>query len=211
MRRNYLTVPDIVPDRHAMSKLSHSGPIGEVCYRKLGGTYQRQDHESDAVLSRCSTWSRGVELRLRPSGFRSASVPGAARCARRVQGHHPLDPDPRALLGPQRVQTVRPGKPSAAELPDGRLERRHGLPRSSPASTSSSTNSTTRAWNSAAGSTPPRTPASSAETFHRMYPRIDEWIAVRRKADPERRVRLRYGPTPRASLDGSAPTDRRHR
>lgn len=26
----------------------------------------------------------------------------------------------------------------------------------------------------------------SADTFHAMYPRIDEWIAVRRKADPER-------------------------
>jgi decaprenylphospho-beta-D-ribofuranose 2-oxidase len=26
----------------------------------------------------------------------------------------------------------------------------------------------------------------SAETFHAMYPRIDEWIAVRRKADPLR-------------------------
>ncbi|HXL62221.1 MAG TPA: D-arabinono-1,4-lactone oxidase, partial [Mycobacterium sp.] len=23
-----------------------------------------------------------------------------------------------------------------------------------------------------------------AETFHAMYPRIDEWIAVRRKVDP---------------------------
>ncbi len=27
---------------------------------------------------------------------------------------------------------------------------------------------------------------TTAETFHAMYPRIDEWIAVRRKADPER-------------------------
>jgi decaprenylphospho-beta-D-ribofuranose 2-oxidase len=26
----------------------------------------------------------------------------------------------------------------------------------------------------------------NAETFHAMYPRIDEWIAVRRKADPQR-------------------------
>ena len=25
---------------------------------------------------------------------------------------------------------------------------------------------------------------ASAETFHAMYPRIDEWIAVRRKVDP---------------------------
>lgn len=25
---------------------------------------------------------------------------------------------------------------------------------------------------------------TSAETFHAMYPRIDEWIAVRRNADP---------------------------
>jgi decaprenylphospho-beta-D-ribofuranose 2-oxidase len=24
----------------------------------------------------------------------------------------------------------------------------------------------------------------NAEKFHKMYPRIDEWIAVRRKADP---------------------------
>jgi decaprenylphospho-beta-D-ribofuranose 2-oxidase len=24
----------------------------------------------------------------------------------------------------------------------------------------------------------------NAETFHAMYPRIDEWIALRRKADP---------------------------
>jgi decaprenylphospho-beta-D-ribofuranose 2-oxidase len=26
--------------------------------------------------------------------------------------------------------------------------------------------------------------ATTAETFHAMYPRIDEWIAVRRRADP---------------------------
>jgi decaprenylphospho-beta-D-ribofuranose 2-oxidase len=25
---------------------------------------------------------------------------------------------------------------------------------------------------------------TSAETFHAMYPRIDEWIAVRRRVDP---------------------------
>ena len=25
---------------------------------------------------------------------------------------------------------------------------------------------------------------TTAETFHAMYPRIDEWIAVRRKVDP---------------------------
>jgi decaprenylphospho-beta-D-ribofuranose 2-oxidase len=25
---------------------------------------------------------------------------------------------------------------------------------------------------------------TTAETFHAMYPRIDEWIAVRRNADP---------------------------
>ena len=36
---------------------------------------------------------------------------------------------------------------------------------------------------------------TTAETFHAMYPRIDEWIAVRRKVDPDRRVRLRHGPT----------------
>jgi decaprenylphospho-beta-D-ribofuranose 2-oxidase len=26
--------------------------------------------------------------------------------------------------------------------------------------------------------------STTAATFHSMYPRIDEWIAVRRKADP---------------------------
>ena len=26
---------------------------------------------------------------------------------------------------------------------------------------------------------------TTAETFHAMYPRIDEWIAVRRKVDPD--------------------------
>ena len=26
---------------------------------------------------------------------------------------------------------------------------------------------------------------TTADTFHAMYPRIDEWIAVRRKADPD--------------------------
>ena len=44
---------------------------------------------------------------------------------------------------------------------------------------------------------------TTAETFHAMYPRIDEWIAVRRKVDPERRVRLRHGPTLGAALDGA--------
>ena len=27
---------------------------------------------------------------------------------------------------------------------------------------------------------------TSAENFHKMYPRIDEWIAVRRRIDPNR-------------------------
>ena len=45
---------------------------------------------------------------------------------------------------------------------------------------------------------------TTAETFHAMYPRIDEWIAVRRKVDPERRVRLRHGPTLGAAVDGGS-------
>ena len=38
---------------------------------------------------------------------------------------------------------------------------------------------------SAAGCTPPRTRAPPPRLFHAMYPRIDEWIAVRRKVDPD--------------------------
>ena len=26
---------------------------------------------------------------------------------------------------------------------------------------------------------------TNAETFHAMYPRIDEWVALRRKVDPD--------------------------
>ena len=44
---------------------------------------------------------------------------------------------------------------------------------------------------------------ASAETFHAMYPRIDEWIAVRRKVDPDGGVRLRHGPTFGAAVDGA--------
>ncbi|NED66405.1 decaprenylphosphoryl-beta-D-ribose oxidase, partial [Streptomyces sp. SID10244] len=27
---------------------------------------------------------------------------------------------------------------------------------------------------------------TSADTFHAMYPRVDEWISTRRRVDPER-------------------------
>ncbi len=44
-----------------------------------------------------------------------------------------------------------------------------------------------------AGCTPPRIRRTTAETFHAMYPRIDEWLAVRRKVDPGRPVRVGHG------------------
>ena len=44
---------------------------------------------------------------------------------------------------------------------------------------------------------------TTAENFHAMYPRIDEWIAVRRKVDPDRGLRLRHGPTFGAALNGA--------
>ena len=42
---------------------------------------------------------------------------------------------------------------------------------------------------------------TTAETFHAMYPRIDEWIAAAPQGRSARRVRLRHGPTLGAAVN----------
>ena len=100
-----LTVPNVFPVS-AMNKLSFMA-IGEVYYR-LGGTYTDKISEPVAVLPHARPGQR-LEQCLRPNRFRAASVPGAAECAGRVQGDHPVDPDPRPLFGAERLQALRPG------------------------------------------------------------------------------------------------------
>ena len=142
----------------------------------------RQGAEPDAVLPP-ARHVRGVEPRLRP-GFPAVPVRGAHRGGRGVQGDHRRHPALRALLVPQRVQALRPRQPSAAELPR------------SPAGTSAWTSRSRPDWNefvteldrqccsSADGSTPPGLPHHRRD-LPRHVSRIDEWIAVRRKVDPD--------------------------
>ena len=73
-----------------------------------GRNLHRQDSELVAVLPHARPGQR-LEQCLRPNRFRATSVPGSAERAGRVQGDHPLDPDPRPLLGAERVQALRPG------------------------------------------------------------------------------------------------------
>ena len=150
-----LTFPDVFPERAGQQvhlRADRRAVVPQV------GHLPRQGPEPDAVLPP-ARHVRGVEPRLRSSGFRAVPVRGADRGGRGVQAHHRRHPALRALLVPQRVQALRPGQPSAAELPDPRLERLRRLPDQGRASTSSSPSSTAACSNSAAGSTPPRTPA----------------------------------------------------
>ena len=153
------------------------------CSTALGGTYTRQDPKSDAVLPPAG-YGRRVEPGLRPSGFRPVSVRGARRTRGGVQGHHPDESRRRATTRAQRVQAVRPGKPGAAELPDGRLERLRRLPDQARAQRVPQRTRPPGARVRRPASTPAKDSRATADTFHAMYPRIDEWIALRRKVDP---------------------------
>ena len=119
-----LTVPDIFPVS-AMNKLSFMA-IGEVYYR-LGGTYTDKIMNLSQfyhMLDLVSGWNNAYG----PTGFAQHQflVPPDAMdefkaIIRWIQTRGPL-------LVAERVQAFRPGQPGAAEFPDGRLERRDGLP-----------------------------------------------------------------------------------
>ena len=107
-----LTFPDIFPN--GLANKYTFGPIGE-------------GPEPDEVLP-SARHVRGVEPRLRAGRIPAVPVRGSPRGGRGIQGHHRRHPGLGALHLPQRVQAVRPRKPSAAELPDPRMERLRGLP-----------------------------------------------------------------------------------
>ena len=124
MRRSYFTVPDIFPN--GLGQQVHLRTDRRAVVPQ-GRHLPRQGAEPDAVLSP-ARHGRRVEPRLRLGRFRAVPVRGAHRGRRGVQGDHRRHPDSRSLLVPQRVQAVRARQPSAAELPDSRLERLRRLP-----------------------------------------------------------------------------------
>ena len=177
----YFTAPDVFPN--GLGNKLIFGAMTELWYR-TGKTYRGKAQNLTQFyhpLDMIGEWNRAYGS----VGFSAVPVRGAHRGGGAVQGHHVRHPALRALLLPQRVQAVRSGQPGTAELPDPRLERVRRLPDQARASTSSSTNSTAASSNSAAGCTPPRTPAPPPRCSTPCIPRIDEWIAVRRKVDPD--------------------------
>ncbi len=171
-----LTVPDIFPIS-AMNKLSFSA-IGEVYYR-LGGTYQGKIMNLSQfyhMLDLVSGWNNAYG----PAGFAQHQflVPQTPSMSSRTSS---VDPDQRPLLGTQRLQTVRARQQGAPELSDGGLERGDGLPDES--GVNEFLNELDRLAMEFGGRVyTAKDSRVSAENFHKMYPRIDEWIAVRRKA-----------------------------
>ncbi|BBY58211.1 FAD-binding oxidoreductase [Mycolicibacterium sarraceniae] len=174
-----LTVPDVFPIS-AMNKLSFSA-IGEVYYR-LGGTYQGKIMNLSQfyhLLDLVSGWNNAYG----PAGFAQHQflVPPNALdefkdIIRWIQtsGHYSalnvfklFGPGNKAPLSfPMAGWNVAmdfPMKPGANEFLN-ELDK--------------------RAMEFGGRVYTAKDSRVSAESFHRMYPRIDEWIAVRRKADP---------------------------
>ncbi len=119
-----LTLPDVFPNGLA-NKYTFM-PIGELWYRK-SGTYRGKAQNLTQFyhpLDMFGEWNRAFG----PAGFGQYQFVVPTDGGRGVQGDHRRHPAIRALLVPQRVQAVRAGKPSAAELPDPRLERLRRLP-----------------------------------------------------------------------------------
>ncbi|GAY15939.1 FAD-binding oxidoreductase [Mycobacterium sp. shizuoka-1] len=174
-----LTVPDIFPVS-AMNKLSFSA-IGEVYYR-LGGTYQGKIMNLSQfyhMLDLVSGWNNAYG----PAGFAQHQflVPPDALdefkdIIRWIQtsGHHSalnvfklFGPGNKAPLSfPMAGWNVAMDFPMKAGVNEflNELDR--------------------RAMEFGGRVYTAKDSRVSAENFHKMYPRVDEWIAVRRKADP---------------------------
>ena len=176
-----LTFPDIFPN--GLANKYTFGPIGELWYPQVGHL-PRQGAEPDAVLSP-ARHVRGMEPRLRTGRLPAVPVRGAHRGGRRVQGDHRRHPALRALLVPQRVQALRPRQPGAAELPHPRLERLRGLPdQGRPGEFV--TELDRRVLQFGGRLYTAKDSRTTADTFHAMYPRIDDGLRCAARSIPTR-------------------------
>ena len=176
----YFTAPDIFPN--GLGNKLIFGAMTELWYR-TGKTYRGKAQNLTQFyhpLDMVGEWNRAYGA----VGFAQYQFVVPTEAVEAFKRHHVDIQRSRALLVPQRVQAVRAGQPSAAELSDPRLERVRRLPDQA------------RAQRVPQRTRPAgariRRPAlhrqglrTTAEMFHAMYPRIDEWIAVRRKVDPD--------------------------
>ncbi len=178
-----VTLPDIFPEGGLANKFTFSA-IGEVYYR-MGGNYTGKVQNLSQFYHMLDLfggeWNRAYG---RTGGFVQYQTVVPPRCRGAVQGCDPGDPGLGTLFLPECVQALRRRQSRPAQLPDGGLERLRGLP--DQAGGAGRVLQRTR---------PPdhgvRRPGLqrqglpvSAANFHQMYPRIDEFLAVRRRIDP---------------------------
>ncbi|OOK76267.1 D-arabinono-1,4-lactone oxidase family protein [Mycobacterium kansasii] len=126
-----------------------------------------------------------MEPRLRSGGFSAVPVRDSHRGGRRVQEDHPRHPGQRPLLVSQRVQVIRPGNRAPLSFPIPGWNICVDFPIK--AGLNEFVSELDRRVLEFGGRLyTAKDSRTTAETFHAMYPRIDEWIAVRRKVDPLR-------------------------
>ncbi len=211
MPRTLARVP-LTPPSGLLNPLT-VGAFNEFWFRKAPLHQVAKPHHMTGLLPSPRRGGR-LEPPLRPQGVPPVPVRGGRRARRDgPSGHRAAD---RAEAGqlPGRAQAVRPGRPGAAFLPHARMDPGPRPARSAiPTSTGCWTTSTSWCWRPGAGSTWPRTRGSHRQTFRAMYPRVDEWRAVRDRVDPEGRAAIRSRPAARAvhRRGRRAPRRPRHR
>ena len=119
----FFTTPDVFPN--GLGNKLIFGTLTELWYRRSGSYRGKAQNLTQFYhpLDIIGEWNRGYG----PAGFSAVSVRGARRSSRGLQGHHVRHPAIGPLFIPQRLQAVRPRKPSAPELSDPGLECLFGL------------------------------------------------------------------------------------
>ena len=156
--------------------------IGEVYYR-LGGNYTGQDRQNLSqfyhMLDLISGWNNAYG----PTGFAQHQFLVPPNAMDEFKAHHPVDPDPGPLFGLNVFKLFGPGNRAPLSFPMAGWNVAMDFP-NRPGVNEFLNELDARVMEFGGRVYTAKDSRVSADNFHAMYPRIDEWIAVRRKVDP---------------------------
>ena len=186
------TIPEVFPNR-MVNKATGQG-VQRVLVPQGAEAPGRRAAEHHPVLPP-ARHRRGVEPGLRPARLPAVPVRRAVRAQAEIvpavlRDDRELGPP----VLPQRAQALRAGQPVAAVLPDAGLDsdrRPADRARAGPALRRARRRRSSRAGGRVYLAKDSRL---SAATFRRMYPRLEDFLAVRRRVDPDGPVQLRPCP-----------------